>query len=166
MFRAQIMNLNKRKSFPHASGDVPILLTICLAPLMLSPREWGCSEEISMINANNKAFPTRVGMFRPFLGPEISISSFPHASGAVPEWICRFHDYSLLSPREWGCSVKLRSILQHRRAFPTRVGMFRISTIGLPAEDGFPHASGDVPHQHGRLASGRWLSPREWGCSG
>ena len=165
MFRRRPVRERTADSFPHASGDVPPAVSLANTSQALSPREWGCSVSNITSRRSRLAFPTRVGMFREGELATATAMCFPHASGDVPEKKNDNQRSKGLSPREWGCSADSRIRARFGNAFPTRVGMFRVSGLGRSAARCFPHASGDVPPLWFALRLAQVLSPREWGCS-
>ncbi len=165
MFRRWRRRRRWRRTFPHASGDVPCLILLACPLPRFSPREWGCSGLCSCIARQYLLFPTRVGMFRRRRQSRRCGRTFPHASGDVPTWGIRGIPSQRFSPREWGCSDGGGKMEELKCLFPTRVGMFRTANtralLGLP----FPHASGDVPLRGDYKLVPDSFSPREWGCS-
>ena len=72
--------------------------------LALSPREWGCTEEISIGVRVFLIVPTRVGVYRWDIPTGKLNENCPHASGGVPRGHYNVTKITELSPREWGCT--------------------------------------------------------------
>ena len=90
---------------------------------------------------------------------------FPRASGDVPLDNTRAKIRTKFSPRERGCSQRLRPLTSTRQVFPARAGMFLGSAGQEVPSRGFPRASGDVPSLSCKRRRGTGFSPRERGCS-
>ena len=144
MFRFPRSGYPTGDRFPHASGDVPMHRRGRPLIDLFSPREWGCSGIDVLHRYHLSVFPTRVGMFRN-APKRVSLTlCFPHASGDVPHNASSFSGATAFSPREWGCSDGVSTVWRLHAVFPTRVGMFRILSLGSITSK---------------------FSPREWGCS-
>ena len=126
MFRRGRRHPQALRRFPHACGDVPPKRARAVAPVVFSPRMWGCSAVHRNLDRARVVFPTHVGMFR---------SSCAHLAY-----------FTTFSPRMWGCSVIILLARTTAGVFPTHVGMFRASSAGFVTLQSFPHACGDVPN--------------------
>ena len=104
-------------------------------------------------------------MFRRFTSRAVAELTFPHARGDVPEIKPRLPQFSVFSPRPWGCSAGIRQRRRKPRLFPTPVGMFRCSVEMDERSGSFPHARGDVPWGPWYVHFDTIFSPRPWGCS-
>ena len=133
------------KCFPRASGDVPGSMPTALAANAFSPRERGCSFRIGPIWLVKGVFPARAGMFRSADTSPPKNTSFPRASGDVPEYVLHIARLVEFSPRERGCSGGVLAQLQVGLVFPARAGMFRLRWRRNGSFVSFPRASGDVP---------------------
>ena len=70
---------------PHARGGVSDVKTVpCLHDLS-SPRTWGCFWAATYPVDGQRVFPTHVGVFLFYDGPDGPKSSLPHARGGVSE---------------------------------------------------------------------------------
>ena len=125
MFRDPLTDFVIRSSFPHASGDVPLLGTNVALAFKFSPRKWGCSAIVWHRGLGLSVFPTQVGMFRPPRSKPPPSRSFPHASGDVPIRAIPQPNRVSFSPRKWGCSEWRYWLGYGKMVFPTQVGMFR-----------------------------------------
>ena len=54
----------KKKYCPHACGGVPLLGYIEGKEQELSPRMWGCTEDVNYVMIINHIVPTHVGVYR------------------------------------------------------------------------------------------------------
>ena len=165
MFRGRARRSRRRRSFPHACGDVPPGAPSRRGPVGFSPRLWGCSGVGDAFRDGVAVFPTPVGMFRTSGRARPSSTCFPHACGDVPPMVPWTSSRLLFSPRLWGCSGRWRRRHRHQRVFPTPVGMFRDTAQSTLRLFGFPHACGDVPESLARHILKAMFSPRLWGCS-
>ena len=165
MFPPGARAVRNRWCFPRASGDVPYVPRPEYDALAFSPRERGCSPTNPLRILGSMVFPARAGMFPSFGLLGGADSSFPRASGDVPEIHRQATARLLFSPRERGCSPSVQLHHQPPIVFPARAGMFlsfRMPPCFCPC---FPRASGDVPYE-GRLDGEQGqFSPRERGCS-
>ena len=130
-----------------------------------SPRERGCSHGAGRYAEHGGVFPARAGMFLNLLFRLMRYRRFPRASGDVPDVLTQDNRVSLFSPRERGCSEQRGSRTRRGTVFPARAGMFRMAAGKLPANPGFPRASGDVPPRVSVGLPVAVFSPRERGCS-
>ena len=64
MFRAAASQSRPTATFPHACGDVPVLIDSRGNIISFSPRLWGCSGPPEVRDGRGALFPTPVGMFR------------------------------------------------------------------------------------------------------
>ena len=165
MFRKSARCAPRHRSFPHASGDVPVLGVADGVDLLFSPRKWGCSAHAVHAPFLHVVFPTQVGMFRTANAKSEIRTRFPHASGDVPWRTAPASGQYTFSPRKWGCSGALVPVIWRFPVFPTQVGMFRAATSRSMPSRSFPHASGDVPYGQYRSVTVTTFSPRKWGCS-
>ena len=131
--------------FPHACGGVPPQFQISESLNSFSPRMWGCTDYIALMERNYEVFPTHVGVYLRLKLLRLNISSFPHACGGVPGRYMARWEIEPFSPRMWGCTVSVSlSILAYCR---------------------FPHACGGVPVELLFLVVPASFSPRMWGCT-
>jgi len=165
MFRARDSQQIRASSFPHARGDVPVIIAILLTVRRFSPRAWGCSAVRRNARMPCHVFPTRVGMFRIAIIRAASRGRFPHARGDVPRRAWAALRRPMFSPRAWGCSGTNALPPIPGAVFPTRVGMFRSPRQSLFTGSRFPHARGDVPDNAAVSLRNEGFSPRAWGCS-
>ena len=165
MFPRSVSVVLAPKSFPRASGDVPIRQINHRGRNQFSPRERGCSALCLPSQPTARVFPARAGMF-PTNSQRTCVSCcFPRASGDVPGPRPRPILETVFSPRERGCSELGAGCLGLDCVFPARAGMFlRRSAVHL-VDDCFPRASGDVPMVPLSGDGASAFSPRERGCS-
>ena len=145
MFRRMRAHGRQKSRFPHACGDVPFIRECQDKRDEFSPRMWGCSEADTHDSEYDLVFPTHVGMFRAFSLGSVTVPSFPHACGDVPESNILVEVVETFSPRMWGCSGVPRWFSRSACVFPTHVGMFRSPPRTSSSVPSFPHACGDVP---------------------
>jgi hypothetical protein len=117
------------QSCPHARGGVPTQKDAQDFLSKLSPRTWGCSLPLVTATAQSRVVPTHVGVFRCFCPLSAMQASCPHARGGVPFISAIKRALVRLSPRTWGCSLRLRLFWQSKTVVPTHVGVFRARTL-------------------------------------
>ena len=165
MFRRRGASVSSCPCFPHVCGDVPRTVWLPTPRVGFSPRMWGCSARARPRRSGAAVFPTYVGMFRCQAWRNSSGCGFPHVCGDVPPLADLYFWGAEFSPRMWGCSERVWSLLRYCPVFPTYVGMFLASTRVRGRYSSFPHVCGDVPFNSVRVPFPRAFSPRMWGCS-
>ena len=149
---------------PHARGGVSPDKAADAAQRMSSPRAWGCFYGKRIDGVISSVFPTRVGVFLRDKRRARDCYSLPHARGGVskssrPPACCLES-----SPRAWGCFQGQLRRLRGRSVFPTRVGVFPITSASSKQGRGLPHARGGVSNVLGQAVTKLQSSPRAWGC--
>ena len=92
--------------FPHACGGVPPQFQISESLNSFSPRMWGCTDYIALMERNYEVFPTHVGVYLMIGDHQCNKTSF--------------------SPRMWGCTDHSGSPRTDEAVFPTHVGVYRM----------------------------------------
>ena len=112
-------------SSPHARGDGPPSTPRCGPPRKFSPRAWGWSAMLDIVEDAVGVLPTRVGMVRGNQVGNQRGTGSPHARGDGPNEGISRQAADEFSPRAWGWSG-LRSLRNVTDVvLPTRVGMVR-----------------------------------------
>ena len=70
-----------------------------------------------------------------------------------------------MSPRKWGCTVRVSEDLNEAFNVPTQVGVYRNVIPNTMAKIKCPHASGGVPLSFKEFNNLDEMSPRKWGCT-
>ena len=131
-------------SLPHARGGVSQTNPAPLAPILSSPRTWGCFQPVETPDGIGGVFPTHVGVF---LHQTIELSlrkCLPHARGGVSSKKATSTQKSESSPRTWGCfrlDILKRLVIT---VFPTHVGVFPGCYWCGQDYPRLPHARGGV----------------------
>ena len=116
---------------PHASGDGPIAIFSGELDNLCSPREWGWTVPVPDRLDERLVFPTRVGMDRSTTGQHSFGPGVPHASGDGPVTRSVLGTRPSCSPREWGWTHITGGLKLIGAVFPTRVGMDRVTHLGI-----------------------------------
>ncbi len=165
MVRRSSGSCNKWRRFPHVRGDGPPSRNTRRGRGAFSPRAWGWSVGVRIVEQGLVVFPTCVGMVRkPRLASMTSVC-FPHVRGDGPFGWWDPIKTMWFSPRAWGWSGYQTCAQGLRGVFPTCVGMVRAAANIPSALLGFPHGRGDGPKNGpaGLMILG--FSPRAWGWS-
>src|SRR5690606_17870187 len=109
-------------------------------------------------------FPTSVGVFLCIHRPRLYPLGLPHVRGGVSGLAQCLRDAAESSPRPWGCFPPTHPGTAPFPVFPTSVGVFPPYTSWDGTSPGLPHVRGGVSGSGRRRRSGRWSSPRPWGC--
>ena len=164
VFPSRLAPVPGRSGLPHARGGVSAIITTHINPAQSSPRPWGCFRASHPCAADDRVFPTPVGVFPSADAATIAIASLPHARGGVSITTSTPPIRGRSSPRPWGCFLQERVALQVDDVFPTPVGVFLASLIADGTLCGLPHARGGVSLARRRYSVLNWSSPRPWGC--
>ncbi len=73
-------------------------------------------------------------------------------------------NYSLSSPRTWGCFQRAARLHGSGEVFPTHVGVFLLDRLAAIALARLPHARGGVSPRSKQSRLLWTSSPRTWGC--
>ena len=165
MFRRAGRGRRTWSTSPHARGDVPLFTMHRRSRTRFSPRPWGCSADLVVVELHGQLLPTPVGMFRFRTRYGTRPVPSPHARGDVPVAEDVARRGAAFSPRPWGCSGRNNMDITNTILLPTPVGMFRASSSATTPMCTSPHARGDVPLRDGDVLVRRDFSPRPWGCS-
>ena len=92
-----------KRRLPHARGGVSNTVKAFNSGCWSSPRPWGCFSTGTAITADEKVFPTPVGVFLPYYNREQNRESLPHARGGVSAGRLLAIIVGGSSPRPWRC---------------------------------------------------------------
>ena len=149
---------------PHARGGVSLLDGKHSHGNGSSPRPWGCFLFQDNRFQDKTLFPTPVGVFLLCRSKDCAGVALPHARGGVSSYAQFSDDLPPSSPRPWGCFRGVAVELDHKRLFPTPVGVF-LGGRGYSATNRtLPHARGGVSHRGDNRRPSGSSSPRPWGC--
>ena len=148
---------------PHGRGDGPRVGLAAHLGLVRSPRAWGWTGNSRLPPRPLGAFPTGVGMDRPWPGTWTASSSVPHGRGDGPSSSSSYSCPLGRSPRAWGWTEPRHGTGLPVSAFPTGVGMDRTTIRSMRTGASVPHGRGDGPvREHGDVVFTQ-RSPRAWG---
>ncbi len=108
MVRENVWNQLMPLRSPHVRGDGPHDTPMAFATAPFSPRAWGWSGELSIMQANVIVLPTCVGMVRRSGRNSPSPNCSPHVRGDGPYCPNLTRDARTFSPRAWGWSERPR----------------------------------------------------------
>ncbi len=163
MARCAVPPSMSRNRCPHPRGDGPPSSGPRQSLLWMSPPAWGWPAKLDTIIANFGDVPTRVGMARFMLIPEIPTSGCPHPRGDGPLLSEHFDAGFAMSPPAWGWPAKKRLTPARLSDVPTRVGMARAKSTETASCARCPHPRGDGPFSMPLRDRASQMSPPAWG---
>ena len=152
-----------RACCPHVCGGGPGVRGGSLMAAELSPRMWGWTECVAIIDEEENVVPTYVGVDRCPTPVLPTMSCCPHVCGGGPSGALKSSPSLALSPRMWGWTVRLRSAAHWKAVVPTYVGVDRFLHRRRFVRAGCPHVCGGGPTGKRTTESFPALSPRMWG---
>ena len=150
---------------PHACGEIYAMRRRTLTKHGTSPRLWGDSISISVVDLSVRYIPTLVGRLQYLSRFAPTSAVHPHACGEISIVALLPPNRPGTSPRLWGdCSAR-SDIRIDKRYIPTLVGRFsRVERLHFQTAV-HPHACGEILSVESLYSTRYGTSPRLWGDS-
>ena len=152
------------QSLPHTRGGVSACIPVDSPDVSSSPHTWGCFLMRWALHARRLVFPTHVGVFLSHSQGAAVVSCLPHTRGGVSTPDRHGSAVRRSSPHTWGCFPQAGHQAPRHRVFPTHVGVFPSSWVGVYGDESLPHTRGGVSLASGHHARHPRSSPHTWGC--